>query len=150
MKQNNVQAVKAHQGVSSLPKERTQALMHLIKLTQGLSALIDRESQALAHDDMVTFTILQDEKEMLSERYIRTSEEFRSRLTEFKGTDPALLNRLESIQSDLSDKAAHNNQIISRMYQKARKNTQETLITAQELGQMRPLHVPETGQHEGA
>lgn len=137
--QNNKKPVRS----AVLPAERTQALSHLTRLTQNLSMLADRESQALAQDDMTTFSILQDEKEMLTERYAQASREFLTRLEEFRGIDPALLYRLETLQKELGEKSVHNNQIVSRMYQRARKNTQETLITAQELGQSRPLHIPE-------
>jgi hypothetical protein len=126
-----------------LPQERSQALMHLIRLTQGLSALADKESQALARDDMLTFSVLQDEKELLANRYVRASEEFRNRLEDFRGADPTILDRLVALQKDLGEKTADNNQMISRIYQKARKTTQSALVTVQELAQRHKLSVEE-------
>lgn len=123
-----------------LPQERSQALMQLIRLTQGLSTLADKEAQALARDDMLTFSVLQDEKDLLSNRYIKASEEFRNRLEDFRGADPTLLDRLVALQKDLGDKTAGNNQVISRIYQKARKTTQSALVTVQELAQRHKLN----------
>ncbi len=122
-----------------LANEKTQALQQLIKITQNLNDLAERESQALAQNDMLSFAILQDEKALIAEHYTAASTEFRGRLNEFRGITPALLDRLEGLQNRLGELSKHNNETIKRIYAQAKKNTQDTLISAQELGQKKPL-----------
>ena len=130
-------AEKAITGV--LAREKTQAVQQLIKLTRNLADLAERESQALAQNDMVTFAILQDEKALIAEHYAAASQEFRNRLPEFRRMNPALLDRLEALQVRLGDAARQNNDAVQRMYEQSKENTQNTLISAQELGQTKPM-----------
>lgn len=122
-----------------LPESAAQAVQRLTKISQALLDLSERETQALVQNDMFTFSILQDEKELLASQYTKASEEFRSRLEEFRKIDRNLLNRLENIQKKLAEKTQGNNIIVTQMRQRAEKNTHKTLITAQELGQKKPL-----------
>lgn len=118
-----------------LPEDSGKALNMLIRLTQNLSQIADRETQALAQNDMLSFAILQDEKTLVTEQYVRASEEFRSKLNIFRGSDPALLNRLEKLQIDLGEKTKNNNESVNRIYDRAQTKTQSSLLAAQELGQ---------------
>ena len=122
-----------------LPENAAQAIQRLTKISQALLDLSERETQALVQNDMFTFSILQDEKELLASQYTKASEEFRSRLEEFRKIDRNLLGRLENIQKKLAEKTQGNNIIVTQMRQRAEKNTHKTLITAQELGQKKPL-----------
>lgn len=130
---NQVIADEAMAGV--LASEKTQAVQQLIKLTRNLADLAERESQALAQNDMVSFAILQDEKALIAEHYAAAAQEFRSRLSEFRGMNPALLDRLEALQHRLGEAAKSNNEAVKRMHDQAQENAQSTLVSAQELGQ---------------
>lgn len=134
---NKVIAQDAVAGV--LAREKTQAVQQLIKLTRNLADLAERETQALAQNDMMSFAILQDEKALIAEHYAAASNEFRARLPEFRGMNPALLDRLETLQVRLGDAARQNNDTVKRLYDQSKENTQNTLISAQELGQSKPL-----------
>ncbi len=118
-----------------LSNEKTQAIQQLIKLTDNLANLAERESQAIAQNDMVSFTILQDEKALIAEHYAAAAQEFRNRLPEFRGMNPALLDRLETLQIRLGEATRQNNKAIKRIHDNAQKRTQTTLIDAQEIGQ---------------
>lgn len=134
--QSKAIAQAANEGI--LAREKTQAVQQLIKLTHNLTDLAERESQALAQNDMVSFAILQDEKAMIAEHYAAASQEFRDRLPEFRGMNPALLDRLENLQNRLGEAARQNNDVVKRMYEQSKETTQNTLISAQELGQTKP------------
>ena len=56
---------------SLLPEKTGQALKYLITLSERLVELCDRETQAIVQNDMTTFSILQDEKEILAGKYRR-------------------------------------------------------------------------------
>ncbi|MFK7838819.1 MAG: hypothetical protein AB8B83_00675 [Bdellovibrionales bacterium] len=131
-----------------LAREKTQAVQQLIKLTRNLADLAERESQALAQNDMLGFAILQDEKALIAEHYAAASNEFRARLPEFRGMNPALLDKLESLQHRLGEAARQNNDTVSRVYAQSKENTQNTLLSAQELGQSRPVQFANDAQHE--
>ncbi|MCC6598369.1 MAG: hypothetical protein IT559_06235 [Alphaproteobacteria bacterium] len=131
---------------SPLPIEKSQALNMMIRITQSLLTLAERESQALAMNDMLSFAILQDEKNLVKDQYIQLSEAFRTNIEAYRGVDKALLDRLESLQNALAEKTRSNNLCVNTIYERARGKTQSALITAQELGQQRPVsfaHAPQ-------
>jgi len=137
---DNKNAIAADAASGILAREKTQAVQQLIKLTRNLVDLSERESQALAQNDMMAFAILQDEKALMAEHYAAASNEFRARLPEFRGMNPALLDRLEGFQNRLGDAARQNNESVKRIYEQSKENTQNTLLSAQELGQSKPMH----------
>lgn len=124
---------------AALDSDPTQALQALIKITQALVDFADREHQALTKNDMLDFAIMQDEKAVLTERYVAMSREFRNRLEEFRGRDIGLLDRLENLQKELSEKSQQNNDVINNVQTRARQKTSSTLFSAQELGQSHSL-----------
>jgi hypothetical protein len=128
--------------VKFLPTDRVQALNTLIKATQALLAMADKETQALAQNDIVTFHILQDEKEFLGGRYAKLSVEFRERLEEFRGADRGLLDRLEKMQNLLGEKTDSNNKVVMDIRDRAQNKTQSSLLTVQEMAQKRPVKMP--------
>ena len=136
---NNNQAIAQEASAGILAREKTQAVQQLIKLTRNLADLAERETQALAQNDMISFAILQDEKALIAEHYAAASQEFRNRLPEFRGMNPALLDRLEALQHRLGEAARQNNETVKRIYENSKENTQSTLISAQELGQEKPM-----------
>jgi hypothetical protein len=127
-----------------LPADAAMALKAVIKTTEGLIDISEREAQHLAKNDMLSFAILQDEKTILSERYIRLSQEFRSRLSDFRNTDIGLLDRLEKLQGQLSENVRINNRTIRQIEGKALKKTENTLLSAQEIGQTYAVEFPDT------
>ena len=131
-----------------LPEDPAQALQRMIKISRTLLEFSERETQALVQNDMITFSILQDEKELLVEQYIRASEEFRNRIDDFRTIDSALLDRLNAVQNKLGEISASNNAIVIKIRQRAETNTQKTLISAQELGQKKPLRYAETATQQ--
>lgn len=123
-----------------LPSDITLALKALIKTTETLVGLSERESHAMATNDMISFAILQDEKSIQTDRYVRLSQEFRSRLEDFRKADKTLLDRLEKLQKTLGENTQYNNHLIKQIQKKARAKTENTLLSAQELGQKHPVN----------
>ncbi len=134
-----IQANKKKEQRPALPQDPATAVQRLLNLTQTLINMAERETQALLQNDILTFSILQDEKEILAGSYERASQDFRSRLNMFRGIDKALLNRLETAQKELGEKTTHNNGMVERLHITAKQNTQKTLLSVQELGQQRPV-----------
>lgn len=122
-----------------LPADKEQAIKVMINITENLINFSERESQVLAKNDMMTLAVMQDEKTLITERYVTLSREFRDRLEEFRGVSPALLDRLETLQNTLSENSRHNNKIIDQIQNKAKKKTQNVLMSAQQLGQSHPV-----------
>jgi hypothetical protein len=117
------------------------SIMHqLISHSQKLVDLSDKETQALVQNDMLAFAILQYEKESLTNKYISISEEFRGRLEEFRYIDKSQLNKLEALQKTLGEKSHANNAIIAKIKHRIEKNTQQTLLAAQEIAQTKNIH----------
>lgn len=104
-----------------LPSDPHIALKAMIKTTEALIEFSDREAQALAKTDMLNFAIMQDEKTVITERYVQLAQEFQARLEEFRNVDPGLLGRLEKLQIELGENAKHNNGIIDRIQKKSEK-----------------------------
>ena len=118
-----------------LPSDPHIALKAMIKTTESLIEFSDREAQALAKTDMLNFSIMQDEKTVITERYVQLAREFQTRLEEFRSADPGLLDRLEKLQVELGENAKHNNSIIDRMQKKSEKKATNTLLKIQEISQ---------------
>lgn len=136
----HIQTNPAVQEQQLLPVDISLALKAIIKTTENLIDISEREAQHIAKNDMVSFAILQDEKNVQTERYVRLSREFRGRLNDFRKADIGLLDRLEKLQGTLGENTAHNNRIINQVQKKAKKNTENTLLSAQELGQKHPVN----------
>lgn len=129
-------AIAANDSVAALlPEDRTMAMNMLIRLTGNLSHIADREAQALAQNDMMTFAILQDEKALTTQQYIQASEEFRANINLYRGTDSAMLDRLERLQNELGEKTRANNDIVHTIFERAQTRTHSSLLAAQEIGQ---------------
>ena len=111
------------------------ALRELVKITKGLVEFADQETQALVINDHIRFAFIQQDKECLAERYAKASEEFRSRLDEFRSADKSTLLQLDKLQTELKEKTHSNNIVIEQIKKRATANTQSTLFTVQEMGQ---------------
>lgn len=120
-----------------LPADKTQALNLLIRITQNMIHLAEKESQTLVQNDLLSFAIMQDEKALMAEHYVRVSEEFRTKINSYRGADKALLNRLEAAQKQLHEITSNNNIVVNGIYNRSRANTQSALLAAQEFGQAR-------------
>lgn len=118
-----------------LPEDAAKALNMLNRLTLNLCSMADREATALAQNDMVAFSILQDEKALTSEQYVKACTEFRDNINAYRNSDPTLLDRLEKLQKDLAEKTQENNKAVEQMYERAKNRTQSSLLAAQEIGQ---------------
>ncbi len=132
-------APSANIKVSVLPADAADAVRRMIKFSQNLLDLAERETQALLHQDALSFGVLQDEKEGLAHQYTTASEEFRSRLNQFRRVDKALIKQLEALQNRLSEKTRENMAFVERMRTKAEKSASKTLFTVQELAQSKPV-----------
>ena len=121
--------------IKILPHQPIEAVKVVIKVTERLLDLSERETQALVHNDAIRLDIIQDEKEILAGHYATAAQEFRARLNEFRRLDRNLLGKLESIQNELGEKMKQNTDLIEMMYLRSRRNTQQTLFNAQEIGQ---------------
>lgn len=122
-----------------LPAEPNQAMQALIRISKKLLDLAEREMQSLTLSDMLTFAVLQDEKQHLAQRYSFMSREFRSRIEEFRKTDKGTLDMLDALQGELGEKMRENNRVVQKIRSLSHQNTQSTLFTAQELGNERPV-----------
>lgn len=132
--------------VNLLPRDPVQAIQKMIKISQRLLDMAERETQALLQDDVLSFGVVQDEKDIIVSQYAAMSREFRERLNDFRRVDQSLLQKLEKVQNQLGDKARANNNIVTELKEKAARNTQKTLFTVQELAQIKPVHLPESDQ----
>jgi hypothetical protein len=126
---------------TELPVNATAAIQRLIQVSQKLVDLSERETQALLQRDMLSFAIIQDEKESITKQYTQASENFRSRLEDFRTVEKSLLNRLELLQKNLAEKAHGNNLMVAQMQQRAEAGTQKTLLMAQEFGQQKRVRL---------
>lgn len=123
----------------NLPQDTSLALRLLIKTSEQLLDLSEKETQALIRNDMGTFAVLQDEKEIVSKKYAALAQEFHVRLEEFRPADRGLLDRLETLQNELGDKNKSNLKLIENMFNRSRDNIQSSLLTVQELAQKFPM-----------
>ncbi len=142
--QNEIASTTANTKANHLPMQPQNALNYMCKISQSLLDLAERESQALVQNDVMSLAVLQDEKDDLSERYMAASEEFRSRINEFRKVDKSLIRRLEDLQKKLSERSNDNNVLVSQIRDRAERNTQKTLLIAQEYGQSPRAYFPGT------
>lgn len=125
-----------------LAADTAQAMRELITISRSLLRMAQRESQALAQNDLMSLAILQDEKEVIGERYQQSSAEFRNRIEEFRGTDQAQLNQLDQLQKQVHENIKENSEIFIQIRDRARKTTENTLFSAQEIAQTHQVKMP--------
>ena len=130
-----------------LGSDANGALRELVRLSKKLVDFADQETQSLVTSDHMSFAITQQDKERLAKRYASASEEFRTRLEDFRGADKSILSQLDKVQIELKEKTQNNNVLIEQIKKRASANTKATLFTVQELGQR--VHFPETRTAEG-
>ncbi|MCB1591067.1 MAG: flagellar export chaperone FlgN [Alphaproteobacteria bacterium] len=135
MTKTQIKTDKAQDRKSTLPQNPSAALRELIRLTKALRDMAEQETQALITNNMLPFAYLQMDKESLVAKYQDAAEEFRRRLEEFRGADPALLKQLETLQNELKEKSSANNEMVDRIRSRSMASTMESLFMAQELGQ---------------
>lgn len=133
-----------------LDRDVNRALRELVRLSKKLVEFADQETQALVMNDHITFAFTQRDKERLAVQYAQASEEFRSRLDEFRHADKSVLMQLDRLQTQLKEKTANNNDMIEQIKKRASANTQSTLFAAQELGQRVVFDAPTTEQQKRA
>jgi len=133
---------------NTLPANPVAAIRELIKLTRNLIKHAEKEEHALAKNDFILLAAAQEDKEQMAWKYAAASEEFRARIEEFRGADRKLLDELEKQQNELSERSTRNSKMIEQMYNRARTNTQKTLLAAQEIGQKIHIRAPETAQQQ--
>jgi len=117
------------------------AIREMIRISEKLVYIAEDETHSLVRGDLMQFAVAQREKEKLSSRYTKASEEFRGRIEDFKKADKNLITKLDSLQNSIKQKTECNNRMIDQIKQKSMANTKATLMTAQDLGQR---HVPPT------
>lgn len=140
--QNSVDHESPRQDAGLLPQDKAQAINKLIRLTQNLSSLADREARALAQNDLITFSVLQDEKTLVAQHYASASEELRLNVNHYRGVDTTLLDRLQDLQGELRTKTDNNNDMVQKLYGHAQARTQNSLVTVQALAQEKPVRLP--------
>ena len=134
-----------------LPADTHMAMQALIKISNTLTGLAETETQMLVRNDMLGFSMLQNEKEELVNRYVKASSEFKDRSHEFRGLDTTLINRLDTIQKTLGERTKSNNLIVKRMNQKSEEKTMDSLLAVQELSQTVHKRFPDSDtEHEVA
>ena len=130
-----------------LTSDINQSLRELVRLSKQLVEFADQETQCLVTNDHLRFAYTQRDKENLAERYTQASEEFRSRIDEFRNADKSILIQLDRLQAELKEKTESNNLLIGQIKKRAAANTQSTLFTVQELGQ-KVFFPEETAQND--
>ncbi len=120
---------------SVLSNNINESLQTMVRLSRQLIDFANQESQCLITNDLLRFGYLQKDKNALATRYAKASEEFRSRLDDFRKSDKALLMQLDRLQAELKEKTQGNNIMIEQIKTRASANTQSTLFTVQEMGQ---------------
>ena len=136
---------KANQiALKALPANAAAAVQQLIRISQSLLTIAEKETQALLLNDMLAFAILQYEKEKIAEQYTKASEEFRNRLDEFRSTNPVLLNKLEKLQKELSEKATGNNTLVEHARQRAEAATQRSLKNIADMSSKKRIRFGKT------
>lgn len=123
------------QSTKVLGQNVNQALRELVRLNQKLINFADQETQSLVTSDHMRFAFIQHDKESLARQYMQASEEFRTRLDDFRHADKSILMQLEKLQTELKEKTQNNNILIDQIKTRAAASTQSTLFTVQELGQ---------------
>ncbi|PCI99707.1 MAG: hypothetical protein COB14_05845 [Alphaproteobacteria bacterium] len=123
------------QSTNVLGQDVNQALRELVRLNKKLIEFADQETQSLVTSDHMRFAFTQQDKESLARQYMQASEEFRTRLDDFRHADKSILMQLEKLQVELKEKTQNNNVLINQIKTRAAANTQSTLFTVQELGQ---------------
>ncbi|MGH1378201.1 MAG: hypothetical protein ACRBB3_05200 [Alphaproteobacteria bacterium] len=126
---------KQKQNTNVLGKDVNQALRELVRLNKRLIDFADQETQSLVTNDHMRFAFTQQDKESLARQYMQASEEFRTRLDDFRHADKSILMQLDKLQIELKEKTQNNNVLIDQIKTRASANTQSTLFTVQELGQ---------------
>jgi len=129
-----------------LPSDAHMAMQQLIKLSNDLMNMAENETQQLVQNDMLSFSMLQPEKEVLVRKYVQASSEFKNRLEEFRGIDTTLLDRLDAVQKTLGERTHSNNVIVKRMNEKSQENTMDSLLAAQEIAQTVHTSFPESDE----
>lgn len=120
---------------SLLGRDPNTALRELVNLSKKLIELADQETQSMVMNDHMKFAFTGQDKEVLAGQYMKASEEFRSRLEDFRNADKAIIAQLNKLQAELKDKTLSNNILIEQIKNRAAANTKSTLFTVQELGQ---------------
>lgn len=126
-----------------LPSDAHMAMQKMIKISNELVTVAETETQKLVQDDMLGFAMLQDEKEVLLNHYVKASQEFQERLEDFRGLDKRLLDRLDVAQKALGERTKSNNIIVKRMNTKSEQKTMDSLLAAQEIAQTVHTNFPE-------
>lgn len=125
---------KGNENVRFLSGDVNQAVRELMTFTQTLIDYTDQEAQSLLQQDVIGFAAIQDDKAHSAWRYNRASQEFRSRINEFKEADKGLLKKLENLQGLLHDKTQGNNIIVKNIRDNAQIKTRAHTVTAQQMG----------------
>lgn len=96
-----------------LPQSAPMALQEMLRITSSVLDASQKESQAIAMGDLMGFTLIQGDKEIIVGKYVKAGEEFRRRAQEFKGMGAIGLDKLKSLQEELAHVAKANNKIVA-------------------------------------
>jgi len=95
-----------------LPQDPAQAVDEIIKIVESLIELTEKELTAHLMKDGVTMVAVQGDKEVLTHKYEEAAKEFAERIEQFRTVDKARLDKLDSLQRDLSDRAKESMNVI--------------------------------------
>lgn len=123
-----------------LPEGAAPAIKALSDVTKELIHMTDRETQALAVSDMLGFAVLQNEKDMLADKYEQFYNQFARRIEEFRGTDNATLDKLNALQIELNQKSRMNGNTVEQISARAKAKTKDKTFTMAEAAKRVPLN----------
>jgi hypothetical protein len=93
-----------------LPEEPNEAMKTMIQLTQECLNVLEAEGDKITRNDMVQFTVNDENKGRTFIFYEKAVNEFKERLDELQGkVDPVLITELQTLQLRVADQAANNN-----------------------------------------
>lgn len=120
-------------------------LQSLIRTTRLLISLTQREIQALEARDFPVFVDAQKDKAGMTRDYADACQDFQNNIERFRDTSPAMLSRVEALQTELGKLSERSNTLVKQVFTPAHGivaqdntrpiHTQATLLSAQEIGQ---------------
>lgn len=129
-----------------------QAVLDMIRMTDAVRVLMEQEMNAMVVNDTASFAGLGHKKEKAATIYQKASQEFQTRLEEFRPLDKSLIRELERTQSELHAITKENVKFFETMKANAEKRSLKILHDSNERAKTLNLnwHPKQDAQQEDA
>jgi len=132
-----------------LHRDPNKAMQQMMDTIDALRSVYERETDALEKMDTNTFLSLQADKEIHALAYQAGINEIIARKDEMKKVDPALKDRLNTMQKEFSDLAVQNMAALERMNRAVtRLNGTIREVAKQEVKKQNAFNYNEIGRFE--